>query len=124
MTEYRDIIRSLDGYEEQIWDCATPACTGPLFGNIRGMAEVEGWLEGRARVGDDFLAKFKKAFYSVPYQFIGVRMVALRNNHSVRIFQGITEIALHARELTWRKFFTATSLRREKTSSCEEVPEI
>lgn len=53
------------------------------------------WAE--PRVADDFLVQFQKAFYSVPYQFIGVRVVVLGNSHSVRIFQGITEIALHAR---------------------------
>ena len=58
---------------------------------------------GQPLVGTDFLVQFQKAFYSVPYQFIGSRVVALGSRHTVRIYQGSTEIARHPRaEHLWQ----------------------
>lgn len=58
---------------------------------------------GCPRVGDDFLVQFEKAFYSVPYQYIGSRVVALGNRHTVRIFADAVEIAFHGRaERPWQ----------------------
>lgn len=59
------------------------------------------WAE--PMVGDDFLVQFEKAFYSVPYQFIGKRVVVLGNLQRVRIFDGVVQIALHPRaEKPWQ----------------------
>jgi transposase len=58
---------------------------------------------GQPIAGPDFLVQFEKAFYSVPYQCIGEQLVALGNRRTVRIFQGIREIACHERaESPWQ----------------------
>jgi transposase len=58
---------------------------------------------GCPRVGDDFLIQFEKAFYSVPYQYIGFRVVALGNRQTVRVFADSAEIARHPRaERPWQ----------------------
>ena len=58
---------------------------------------------GEPMVGNDFLVQFEKAFYSVPYQFIGKRVLVLGSLQRVRIFDGVAEIALHPRaEKPWQ----------------------
>jgi len=52
---------------------------------------------GQPIVGADFLVQFEKAFYSVPYQHIGARVVVLGNRYTVRILRNCTEIARHNR---------------------------
>lgn len=49
------------------------------------------------KVAENFLVQFEKAFYSVPYKYIGERVVALGNMHTVRLFYGFSEIARHNR---------------------------
>ena len=51
----------------------------------------------RPLVGADFLVQFERAFYSVPYQHIGARVVVLGSRHTVRIFRDYQEIARHHR---------------------------
>jgi len=52
---------------------------------------------GQPRVGDDFLVQFERAFYSVPYAYIGSRVVVFGNRSTVRILLNCAEIARHAR---------------------------
>jgi hypothetical protein len=52
---------------------------------------------GTPKVAESFLVQFEKASYSVPYRFIGSRVVVLGNMHTVRIFQEWREIARHDR---------------------------
>jgi hypothetical protein len=48
-------------------------------------------------VGADFLVQFERAFYSVPYGYIGQRVIVLGSRHTVRIFRDYREIARHHR---------------------------
>lgn len=52
---------------------------------------------GQPLVDKDFLVQFHKAFYSVPYQYIGTRVVVLGSRQTVRIYIGSAEIARHDR---------------------------
>ena len=46
-------------------------------------------------VGADWRIQFAKAFYSVPYKYIGKTVLALGNSQMVRIMYDLEEIALH-----------------------------
>ncbi len=48
-------------------------------------------------VGDDWRVQFEKAFYSVPYKFIGKKVLVLGNSTVVRIFFDYQEITNHER---------------------------
>jgi len=48
---------------------------------------------GRVKVDKDFLIQFEKAFYSVPYQYIGAKVIVFGSRHSVRIYLEAVEIA-------------------------------
>jgi transposase len=56
-----------------------------------------------AKVGVDWRIQFDKAFYSVPYRFIGERVLVSATRRTVRIFHDSTEIAVHSRAThTWQ----------------------
>ena len=50
-----------------------------------------------AKVGMDWRIQFDKAFYSIPYQFIGQQVLVSATRTTVRIFHDSTEIAVHSR---------------------------
>jgi transposase len=50
-----------------------------------------------AKVGVDWRIQFDKAFYSVPYRFIGEQVVVSATRSLVRIFHNSVEIAVHSR---------------------------
>lgn len=50
-----------------------------------------------ARVGVDWRIQFDKAFYSVPYRFIGQQVLVSATRTTVRIFHDSIEIAVHSR---------------------------
>jgi transposase len=49
------------------------------------------------KVGVDWRIQFDKAFYSVPYRFIGEQVLVSATRRTVRIFHDNTEIAVHSR---------------------------
>jgi transposase len=49
------------------------------------------------KVGDDWKVQINKAFYSVPYQYIGKQVTAYQNSTEVVIFYNYEEIARHRR---------------------------
>lgn len=49
------------------------------------------------KVGDDWKVQIRKAFYSVPYQYIGKEVTAYLNSIEVVIFYNYEEIARHRR---------------------------
>lgn len=49
------------------------------------------------KVGDDWKVQINKAFYSVPYQYIGKRVTAYINSTEVVIFYNYEQIACHRR---------------------------
>ena len=49
------------------------------------------------KVGDDWKVQIRKAFYSVPYQYIGKEVSAYMNSKEVVIFYNYEEIARHRR---------------------------
>jgi transposase len=53
------------------------------------------WAE--PKVAADWRVQFEKGFYSVPYGYIGSRVLVYGNSKTVRIYCGVTEIALHQR---------------------------
>jgi len=53
------------------------------------------WAE--PSVGTDWRVQFEKAFYTVPYQYIGSTVQVLGNSSTVRIYFDYKEIALHHR---------------------------
>lgn len=52
---------------------------------------------GEPTVGPDWRVQFEKGFYSVPYQYVGARVLVYANSTRVRIYTGTLEIALHGR---------------------------
>lgn len=52
---------------------------------------------GEPTVGPDWRVQFEKGFYSVPYQYIGAKVLVYGNSSGVRIYTGTLEIALHGR---------------------------
>jgi len=50
-----------------------------------------------AKVGVDWRIQFDKAFYSVPYRFIGQQVLVSATRTTVRIFHDSIEIAVHSR---------------------------
>ena len=48
-------------------------------------------------VGTDWRVQFEKAFYSVPYAFIGTKVLVMGNSKIVRIFHDFKEITCHER---------------------------
>jgi hypothetical protein len=64
------------------------------------------WAE--PTVGPDWRIQFEKGFYSVPYRFIGGKLLAYGNSTRVRIYAGTSEVALHRRvEHLWGKSIKA-----------------
>jgi transposase len=60
------------------------------------------WAE--ASVGPDWRVQFQKGFYSVPYGYIGHKVLVYADRSRVRIYAGTREIALHARvQQPWGK---------------------
>ena len=49
------------------------------------------------KVGPDWRIQFEKGFYSVPYRHIGSQLLVYGNSQTVRIYDGLKEIALHNR---------------------------
>lgn len=49
------------------------------------------------KVGPDWRVQFEKGFYSVPYEYIGSQVLVYGDSITVRIYSGVTEIALHER---------------------------
>jgi transposase len=52
---------------------------------------------GEPTVGPDWRVQFEKGFYSVPYGYIGHKVLVYADRSRVRIYAGTCEIALHAR---------------------------
>jgi transposase len=52
---------------------------------------------GEPTVGPDWRVQFEKGFYSVPYQYVGAKVLVYGNSSTVRIYTGTLEIALHGR---------------------------
>lgn len=50
-----------------------------------------------AKVGVDWRIQFQKAFYSVPYRYIGARVLVTATRHTVRIYHDTLPIAVHSR---------------------------
>lgn len=60
------------------------------------------WAE--PSVGPDWRVQFEKGFYSVPYCYIGHKVLVYGDRSRVRIYAGTREIALHARvQQPWGK---------------------
>jgi transposase len=58
----------------------------------------------QASVGPDWRVQFEKGFYSVPYGYIGHKVLVYGDRSRVRIYAGTREIALHARvQQPWGK---------------------
>jgi len=59
---------------------------------------------GGPTVGPDWRVQFEKGFYSVPYGYIGHKVLVYADRSRVRIYAGTREIALHARvQQPWGK---------------------
>jgi transposase len=59
---------------------------------------------GGPTVGPDWRVQFEKGFYSVPYGYIGHKVLVYGDRSRVRIYAGTREIALHARvQQPWGK---------------------
>lgn len=48
-------------------------------------------------VGPDWRIQYGKSFYSVPYKFIGTKVLVVGSRNIVRIFAGTAEVAVHSR---------------------------
>lgn len=48
-------------------------------------------------VGPDWRIQYGKSFYSVPYRFIGTKVLVVGSRNTVRIFAGTAEVAVHSR---------------------------
>jgi transposase len=60
------------------------------------------WAE--PRVGPDWRVQFEKGFYSVPYAYIGQKVLVYGDSQRVRIYAGTREITLHPRvDRPWGK---------------------
>jgi transposase len=111
---FQDLVAALEGWTREISEVRTISGVGQTPREIFESEERRqllllpssrwdplSWAE--PIVGDDFLVQFEKAFYSVPYEFIGKRVVVLGSLQQVRIFDGVVEIALHQRaEKPWQ----------------------
>jgi transposase len=112
--EFQDLTSALERWTREVSETRTISGVGRTPREIFESEERQQLLElpsyrwdpmswAEPRVGDDFLVQFEKAFYSVPYQYIGKRVVVLGTLQRVRIFDGIVEIALHQRgERPWQ----------------------
>jgi hypothetical protein len=62
----------------------------------------------QAKVGADWRVQFQKAFYSVPYRFIGQDVLVMANSTVVRVFQYGEEITMHLRaKYDWKYVWKA-----------------
>jgi transposase len=112
--EFQDLASALERWTREVSETRTISGFGRTPREIFESEERQQLLElpswrwdpmswAEPMVGDDFLVQFEKAFYSVPYQYIGKRVVVLGTLQRVRIFDGIVEIALHPRaERPWQ----------------------
>jgi transposase len=112
--EFQDLTSALETWTREVSETRTISGVGRTPREIFESEERQQLLElpsyrwdpmswAEPRVGADFLVQFEKAFYSVPYQYIGKRVVVLGTLQRVRIFDGIVEIALHPRaERPWQ----------------------
>lgn len=67
-----------------------------------GRWEPLSWAE--PTVGPDWRVQFEKGFYSVPYGYIGQKVLVYGDSQRVRIYAGTREITLHGRvERPWGK---------------------
>ena len=77
-----------------------------------------------ASVGPDWRVQFQKAFYSVPYRLIGVRVLVMAGSSFVRIFYQGQEVTLHPRakclwEYLWKPEHAPPQLEQFLASSTQ-----
>jgi transposase len=105
---YDDLVRELERWTREVSETRIIAGVGRTPREIFETEERQALKSlpvcrwdpvswGQPRVDKDFLIQFEKAFYSVPYQYIGQRVVVLGSRHIVRIYLGTGEIARHER---------------------------
>lgn len=105
---YDDLVRELDRWTREVSEariiCGVGRTPREIFETEERQAlkrlppcrwDPVSW--GQPLVDKDFLVQFQKAFYSVPYQYIGSRVVVLGSRQTVRIYLGSMEIARHDR---------------------------